>query len=40
MIFLRLVMDESFDAGLEILVDKILLVVDLVEKYNFGDVYE
>ena len=39
MIFLRLLMDESFDVELEILVDEILLVVDLVERYYFEDVY-
>ncbi len=37
--FLRLAMDESFDVGLEILVDEFLLVVHLAARYYFEDVY-
>jgi hypothetical protein len=32
-------MDESFDVGLEILIDEFLLVVDLAARYYFEDVY-
>jgi hypothetical protein len=37
--FFRLAVDESFDVGLEILVDEFLLVVELVERYYSDDVY-